>query len=199
MDSATNRTGKTNRSERRAQRKERKTDDSAWLQEDENEDPLDLLDPMAIKHVLATRPLTKEQIEKKKEKKVKNGGFKATADGRLMIEDSDESDDADVKSRKSGKSSGKKKKQPDQIDEMMDTLSIGKKSSASLRKKKRSLDADDSCSDTDDEAATAKSDKRSSFKYKAGGAGIHRKLDKNKQSVPEFGSEYKAKVLNYFY
>ena len=190
VDARTNKTNNTNRSEKKSSRRDRKSNDLAWLQEDENEDPLDLLDPMAMKHVLATRPLTKEQIKNKNEAKGKNRGFK-TSDGKLVIEDSDDESDTDMKSKKSVKS--KKAKQPDQIDEMMDTLSIGKKSSASFKiKKKRGLDEQDTDEDDEDDVKDVKSNK-SAFKYKAGGSGIHRKLDKNKNSV-EIGSEYKAKV-----
>ena len=157
----------------------------AWLQENESEDPLDLLDPMAIKHVFATKPLTKEEILKKKSKdlseKSKNRGFKTTSDGKLLIEDDEDEDDNFDK-----KSKVKKNKKPDELDEMMDTLSLSKKSTTSKKSKsKRALDGDDS----DDDVVE---DKKSKFSYKAGGSGIHRKIVKKEQA--DYGSEYKSKV-----
>jgi hypothetical protein len=192
-DSKTIKTNKTNKKGERKSRSKKNSNDFAWLQENEDEDPLDLLDPMAIKHVLATKPLTKEQIEKKKDEKAKNRGFKQTNDGRLVIDDdSDEDSDNDMKSKKSTKS---KKKNNNEIDEMMDTLSISKKSYMSTnKKKKRALDHSD---DSDDDAVM---DSKSSFRYRAGGSGIHRKIDKNNKQA-DVGFEYKAKVkkhLKYF-
>lgn len=159
-----------------------------WLQEQDEETPLDLLDPMAIKSVLATKPLTKEQQEKRKLKelnaKSKNRGFKLSSDGKLLIDDSDEDDD-DVKSKLSRKSN--KNKDGGDIEDMMDTLSIGRKSTAS--KKKRSRDDDDS--DNEDNV-----DAKSKFSYKSGGTGIHRNLSA-KKSV-DYGAEYRAKVIKLF-
>ena len=45
--------------------------------------------------------------------------------------------------------------------------------------------------DSDDEVIDTKS--RNS--YKAGGSGIHRKIDKNKKEKPDFGAEYRSKVF----
>jgi len=156
---------------------------SSWIRENDNEDPLDLLDPMAIKNVFATKPLTKHEIQVKREKeetnRSRNRGFKQDADGRLLIEESDEED---------VKKPGKKSAKPDELDDMMDTLSLSKKSTMSKKSiKKRAMDGDDS--DEDDVVDDVKT-RRS---YKPGGSGIHRKLN-GKREVVNVGNEYKAKV-----
>lgn len=168
---------------RKESRRSKKSSNQAWLQENADETPLDLLDPMAIKSVLASRP----NDGKKKEKKEKNGGFKTSADGKLVIDIDDEddsSDQDDMKSKASRKS--RKGKNHDELDEMMDTLSLTRKSTKSANsaklKQKRRLD-----DDSDDEAA----DTKSKFSYKSGGTGIHRNLSKK---TVDYGAEYKAKV-----
>jgi len=188
--SKTNRTSKTNKTSRNETRKRESKKNAAWLQENEDEDPLDLLDPMAMKKVLATKPLTKKEIEKKKEKEKKNKGFKMQ-NGKLIIDegannDSDSDDQAsdfDMKSNKSKKSTHKKK---DEIEEMMDTLSLSKKSMVSAKTSNLKRRMDEMDSDEEDDA-------KSKFSYKSGGTGIHRKLDKNKKPG-QVGSEYKSKV-----
>lgn len=177
---------KSNKSVKKVDKKTRSKDDKkamAWLQENETEDPLDLLDPMAIKRVLSTKPLTKEEIDKKKERQSgsKNRGFKMSNDGKLIIDDSDE-EDSDLED---GKKKTKKNKKPDELEEMMDTLSLSKKSVALSKKsnKKRMIGDED---DSDIE------DAKSKFSYKSGGKGIHRKIDKDKKAY-DYGSEYKAK------
>ncbi len=194
----TNRTSKTNKTSRTETRKRESKKSAAWLQENEDEDPLDLLDPMAMKKVLATKPLTKKEIEKKKEREKKNKGFKMQ-NGKLIIDDeaagkdnsdSDDhdGDDFDMKSSKSKKSAHKKK---DDIEEMMDTLSLSKKSIASTKKSNLKRRMDEMDSDEEDDA-------RSKFSYKSGGTGIHRKLDKNKKPG-QVGSEYKSKVNQFIF
>lgn len=192
VDAKTTRTSKTNKSERNTKRSEKKANSAghkSWIQENDNEDPLDLLDPMAIKNVFATKPLTKTEIARKKEReeasRSKNRGFSMGSDGRLLIQDSDEDETPDdMRSRKSGKA-----KKTDELDDMMDTLSLSRKSMASKKsQKKRGLDGEDS--DEDD----GMDDKKSSFSYKAGGTGIHRKLKEGERKPSEYGGEYKAKV-----
>lgn len=158
----------------------------AWIQENETDDPLDLLDPMAMKRVFATKPLTKEEIENKKNKeslnKSKNRGFKVSLDGKIMIDD-DEIGEIQTK---------QKTKKNDEIDEMMDTLSLSKKSLAN-KKSNRLKRGVGEMDDSDEE-----DDTKSKLTYKTGGAGIHRKLDKNKKHIPEIGAEYRAKVNRHF-
>lgn len=142
---------------------------------------------MAIKSVLASRPKSKQD----QEKKTKNGGFKMNASGKLVIEDDESSDssDDDMKSKTSRKSKAKGKKNDDDLEEMMDTLSITKKSAHSAKQKKRKMD-DDSDEDNDDT--------KSKFTYRSGGTGIHRKLNtdtNSKKKNVEYGSEYKPKVI----
>lgn len=197
LDAKTTRTSKTNKSERNTKRSEKKANSAghkSWIQENDNEDPLDLLDPMAIKNVFATKPLTKTEIAKKKEReetsRLKNRGFSMGSDGRLLIQDSDEDETTpdDMRSRKSGKV-----KKTDELDDMMDTLSLSRKSMASKKsQKKRGLDGEDS--DEDD----GMDDKKSSFSYKAGGTGIHRKLKEGEKKPSVYGSEYKAKVSIFY-
>jgi hypothetical protein len=157
----------------------------AWIQENESDDPLDLLDPMAIKRVFATKPLTKEEIEIKKNKeslnRSKNRGFTLTSDGKIMINDDDIS--AKVVN---------KKPKSDEIEEMMDTLSLSKKSFISRKSNKLKRSAGD-MDDSEDE-----DDTKSKRTYKTGGTGIHRKLDKSSKQVSSFGADYKAKVSFYF-
>ena len=178
-DEESKKDAKSNKSEKKQKKKKNEEkvgkNSMAWIKEDDNEDPLDLLDPMAIKHVMATKPLTKEQVEEKREKtsKNKNRGFKVGSDGRLVIDDEDDDED-DKKSRK---------KKPDEIEEMMDTLSLSKKSVALSKKSKRLMEEDDS-----DEDLT---ETKSKFSYRTGGTGIHRAV--NKKEKPDYGAEYRAK------
>ena len=102
--------------------------------------------------------------------------------------DDHDGDDFDMKSSKSKKSAHKKK---DDIEEMMDTLSLSKKSIASTKKSNLKRRMDEMDSDEEDDA-------RSKFSYKSGGTGIHRKLDKNKKPG-QVGSEYKSKVNQFIF
>ena len=167
---------------RKESRRSKKSSNQAWLQENADETPLDLLDPMAIKSVLASRPNDGKKKEKKKEK---NGGFKTSADGKLVIDmdDEDDSSDQDDMKSKASKKSSRKGRKHDELDEMMDTLSLSRKSTNSAKpKQKRRLD-----DDSDDDAV----DTKSKFSYKSGGTGIHRNLSKK---TVDYGAEYKAKV-----
>jgi hypothetical protein len=72
--SKTNKTNQSNKSNRKDKKttgtsKKNKNSNLAWLQENENDDPLDLLDPLAMKRVLATKPLTKGELERKKDER----------------------------------------------------------------------------------------------------------------------------------
>ena len=184
-DVKSQRTNKKDRSSKRSEKKSQNNGHKSWIQENDNEDPLDLLDPMAIKNVFATKPLTKQQILMKKTKeeasRSKNRGFTMSSDGKLLIGESDDENLPDDRRSKAGKSKGN-----DYLDDMMDTLSLDKKSMASRKSKKQTMDEDDSDDDGID-------DKKSRFSYKAGGTGIHRQLN-GKREVSQYGSEYKAKV-----
>jgi hypothetical protein len=148
---------------------------------------LDLLDPMAIKRVFATKPLTKDEIEAKIKRetssKSKNRGFELAADGKIMIGD----DDSDTEFKKKSN----KTKKPDEIEEMMDTLSLSKKSFISKKSNKLKRGANE-MDDSDEDLE----DTKSKNTYKAGGSGIHRKLDKNKKPEKvDYGAEYRSKVI----
>ena len=187
LDSKSHKTLKSTKSSKSEKEKKRGDKKSkhpmAWIQEDENEDPIDLLDPMTIKNVLATKPLTRQQILSKQEKvknaKSKNRGFKMDSDGKLMIDDDDDADDEET----GVELKTKRKSKPDEIEEMMDTLSLSKKSLAASRKSKRTMEHDSDEEDNDD--------KRSKTSYRTGGTGIHRRVNKNERA--EYGAEYKAK------
>jgi hypothetical protein len=188
---------KTNKSGKDKKDKGAKIKANTWIKEDdENDEPLNLLDPMAIKNVLATRPLTQEQIQKKKDKemnnKAKNRGFKVNQDGRLIIKDDDNDNDdgvesgadsdeeiIDNKSRNIKKKEKIRKSASANLDELMDTLSLSKMSAKKNKEKK-----DDDNDDNND-----------AFSYKTGGSGIHRNLNKPKRKEISFGEEYRAKVI----
>jgi hypothetical protein len=189
-------TSKTNKKDQKTRRQKHSEKQAmAWLQENENDDPLDLLDPMAIKRVMGTKPLSKEEIEKKKQRelnsKSKNRGFSIDRNtGKLLInDDEDEEDSDDQDDKKSRKSKISSKNKSNDIDEMMDTLSISKKSQISRKTKKRAIDSDS------DDSEDVK-DTKSKFCYKPGGSGIHRKLEGKKEIG--FGKEYRAKVFILF-
>lgn len=164
----------------------------AWLKENDSEDPLNLLDDMAIKNVLASKPLTQEQIKLKNglNKRDKNRGFKINQERKLIINDKHENDgsDEDIDTEdnefidnKSSKLKKKQKKNPrnSDIDEMMDTLSLSKISSKSIKTNNLVDDYNE----------------RNDFSYRTGGAGIHRSITKesslNNKKV--YGEEFKSK------
>jgi len=174
--------------ENKTEKSRSKQKQQAWLQEGDEENPLDLLDTMAIKSVLVTNPLTNREKDKAA---AKNCGFKATSDGRLIIDDIDSDSDDDMKSKKSSRSR-KSKVGDEDIDDMMDTLSITKKSTASAaslgRNKQNKRTAEEEDSDDEFVEGTVKS----KISYKTGGSGIHRCLTANKK-LNVHGSEYKSK------
>jgi hypothetical protein len=177
---------------------------NAWITEnDDDEEPLNLLDPMAIRNVMATKPLTQAQIKKKKDKEVfnktKNRGFKVNQDGRLIIKDEngkggdggDESGDSDDeiidnKSRILKKKEKIRRSASENLNELMDTLSLSKQSTKSTKSTKSSR----SKKGGDGESVV----NTDGFSYKTGGTGIHRNLNQQKRKTISFGEDYKAKV-----
>ena len=207
LSEKTNKTSKTNKKDGKASKK-KTTGAKTWLKEgDDDDEPLDLLDPMAIRNVLATKPLTQEQIKRKKDKEVynktKNRGFKVDTEGRLIIKDDDDKDGGDNdddsgdsddeiidnKSRNAKKKEKIKKSASANLNELMDTLSLSKLSTAKSKKSTKADDAADSDNDRNDDA----------FSYKTGGTGIHRNLNQQQQKRKKitFGEEYRAKVNEY--
>uniref|UniRef100_A0A8C1BD75 Ribosomal RNA processing 12 homolog n=1 Tax=Cyprinus carpio carpio TaxID=630221 RepID=A0A8C1BD75_CYPCA len=89
-------------------------------------------------------------------------GFKMTSDGRLIIKE--EKDDDDCKTKDA------------EMDDVLEEAGVKTKKNPK-RKMHEDLDDDDM-------------DVNPAMKYKAGGIGIHRPLDRR----PEFGTEYKSKV-----
>jgi ribosomal RNA-processing protein 12 len=196
-DNKSKRTNKTIKRETKLRNKNDNKNSMTWLQENETDDPLDLLDPMAIKRVLATRPLTQNQIIAKREKELKdkqtNRGFRVDNRGRLLINDDDDEEYDDVatvynrnktKGYRKNRSNDNGDDDDDHIDEMMDTMSLSKSEIAKKKKKYKFEEAD-----SDEEAM--REETKSKFSYKAGGSGIHRTVKR----TPEIGSEYKAKVI----
>ena len=191
----------TGKDGKKSKKEQNKMKANTWIKDDEeNDEPLNLLDPMAIKNVLATKPLTQEQILKKKNKdmdnKAKNRGFKVNQDGRLIINDDDDEDGngandsagdsdeeiIDNKSRNMKKKEKIKKSASENLNELMDTLSLSKLSAKKDGKKQENNGND--------------ADNTDSFSYKTGGTGIHRNLsNKSKRKEITFGEEYKAKVI----
>lgn len=175
---------------------------NAWLKEGSTgDDPLNLLDPMAMRNVLATKPLTQEEIRVKKEKelynKTKNRGFKVNKEGKLIIDDDeddekagDDDEDENVHDNKSMKLKKKQiKKSGSNLDELMDTLSLSKKSTKSAKSKK------EKDNETENDGDNGRED--DAFSYKTGGTGIHRSLDQDQTKIKRtksFGEQYRAKV-----
>ncbi|KAI8486218.1 pre-rRNA processing protein [Branchiostoma belcheri] len=143
---------------------------AAWLQEGQEEEPLDFLDPRASKRIIATNPSAKGG----KEGGGSGSGFKMAADGRIIITEEEE----DEEQGKEGKKKQKRKSHDDDDDddEMEDLmedvpgLKTGKRKHGDLE-------------DSDEEDQSPR-------KYKAGGKGIHRPL---KQAGGSFGEDYRAK------
>jgi hypothetical protein len=186
------------RARTKATKKSTKT--KSWLKEgSDNDEPLDLLDPMAIKSVFATKPLTKdEQLTMNKNKsKNTNRGFKLNNDGKLLINEDDDDDDdddddedddqviIDNKSLKAKKKENRLKKEKSaDLDDLMDTLSLSKKSTTS----KKSSNAKSKTADGIDENGI-----NDNFAYKTGGTGIHRNTNAQSKQI-SFGKEYSSKV-----
>ncbi|XP_059163286.1 RRP12-like protein [Physella acuta] len=149
----------------------------AWLMETGEDEIVDFMDPAAAKQVIATRP----NANKKGEKAVaKDGGFKMTADGRLIITQDEE--EQDVKKTKGNKS--KPDSDEDELEDLFNAISGEMKAKA--RKRKHA----EAAGDDDDE------NEASSSKYHAGGSGIHRPIAKANKALKEkqeFGQQYKAK------
>jgi len=99
--------------------------------------------------------------------------FKTSADGRLVITETDENEENVSK---------KKKAKADDFDDLFDSMEGGPMKN---RKRKRNSMND---SDLDDD-----NDDYRPMKYKAGGSGIHRPLSQNKTKSVDIGKDYKSK------
>ncbi|KAK7479159.1 hypothetical protein BaRGS_00029600 [Batillaria attramentaria] len=141
--------------------RQKATQRRAWLKE-ESEDITDFMDTSgAAKKVLASQPSSKSEKAKGSSK---DAGFKVAADGRLIItepkDDKGEKMDSD---------------QEDDLDDLLTALEGG-----SDKKRRKRLRAAREHEDDDEPAP----------KYKAGGSGIHRPLDKK---PADHGKDYRAK------
>ena len=159
-----------------------------WIQEDETS-IVDFLDPAAARKVTATRPQRAELAEQLAEKKKrKESIFKTAPDGRMIIDDAGSDSDSS-----SADSEGI------DITQALSNLKVD-------RKRKLPGPGDDE----DEEEVPA-------FKYRAGGTGIHRPIDRkskpestgsvrkltskqrlqiskesNKPAAKDFGAEYRS-------
>ncbi|CAF1319737.1 unnamed protein product [Didymodactylos carnosus] len=148
---------------------------SLWIKET-NEEPLDLNEPSAARQIYATKPLTKK--EQASVKKDKRDTFRTAPDGRIIIID----DEQDKKSKNKNDDEDEEEKNDD-IKDLMETLSLSQRLKS--KKRKRGLDDDDYLDDNKEDTKS----KQSQSRYKAGGSGIHRPL--NRKKIP--GENYKAK------
>uniref|UniRef100_UPI00358EC982 RRP12-like protein n=1 Tax=Myxine glutinosa TaxID=7769 RepID=UPI00358EC982 len=135
----------------------------AWLKEGGQDDPLDFLDPVVSRRVLATKPV--------KMSATLQHDFKMTPDGRLII--CNEEEEEKLEKSKSVKGSGKVK---NDLEELM--AEVGGKNT-----RKRKLTRGEEEIELEDEDIVPK--------YRAGGSGIHRSLEPKKEELP--GLEYRAK------
>jgi len=159
-------------------RRSTKSKMSVWIKET-NDEPLDLTEPSAATKIYATKPLTKKQQElmkKEQNEKRRKNKFRTSADGRLIIVD----DDDDTPAKINNNDDTEMDEQGGEIKNLMETLSIGKKNN-----KRKHVDDDD----FDDDGEDLKSKNSQQSKYKAGGSGIHRQINKKKAA----GQNYKAK------
>ncbi|XP_060581938.1 RRP12-like protein [Ruditapes philippinarum] len=117
----------------------------------------------------AKKVMATKPVEKK-EKKM-DSGFKTAPDGRLIITES--SDDEGGNS------------EDEDIDELLEALEKGRDSGKIKQTRKRKIE---DLGGSDDETSSPP-------KYRAGGGGIHRPLNKQDKPArkPQFGSEYKSK------
>ncbi|XP_038070845.1 RRP12-like protein [Patiria miniata] len=155
---------------------------AAWLKEGQQEDtPLDFLDPSVSKRVLATKP---EEISTKPYTGVKHS-FKTMPDGRLIITEPENEESEEKEGKQIGKKKKKKGGQKEDGEEMMDDLEELMDEELAARKTGRKRKIEDfSVSDDEDETPN---------KYQAGGSGIHRPVAVAKRTLKEPGTEYKAK------
>ncbi|XP_052773393.1 RRP12-like protein [Mya arenaria] len=116
----------------------------------------------------AKKVMATKPVEKKQKKA--DSGFKTAPDGRLIITESSDEEGGDS--------------DDEDIDDLLEALEKGRDTGKIKQTRKRKLD---DLGDSDDEG-------KAKPKYKAGGGGIHRPLDGQKQvKKPAPGAEYKAK------
>ena len=118
-----------------------------WIQEDESS-IVDFLDPAAAKKVSATNPRSQASALTAARKKKSQNLFKTAADGRMIIKDCSDSESSE-------------QSEEGDISQAFDNLQVDK----NQVQRKRKIVADD---DEDQEEP--------SFKYQAGGSGIHRPI-----------------------
>lgn len=144
---------------------------SVWLQEGNEMEITDFLDPNTSKKVLATKPTENSKVKLKS----KESEFKTAPDGRLIITES--SDEEDIKGKGRAMSEDE-----DDLEDLFEALEGGTKSKKAKKRKLEDLGSDD-----EGDQITPK--------YKAGGSGIHRPVGKVAKTdrKQEYGAEYKAK------
>ncbi|XP_022106693.1 RRP12-like protein [Acanthaster planci] len=162
---------------RKSKKQQASKQGAAWLKEGQQEDtPLDFLDPSVSKRVLATKP---DEKSNKPSTGVRHN-FKTMPDGRLIIAEPEEKEEG-----REGAKIGKKRAGQKQDLEVMDDLEELMEEELATRKAGRKRKVED-LSVSDDENETPR-------KYQAGGIGIHRPVAVAKRTLKELGREYKAK------
>lgn len=149
---------------------------------DDDDDVMDFLDPSAAQKVTSVKPKRPNQNEAGGGgKRDKNGGFKLTKDGKLIIEDSDgeeihdEDSDDDNEERRLGKAQDSDSEGGGDENSFRNLVS-----SASAARKRKAGGS----------IASSRRTAEPAMKYQAGGTGIHRPLKKDQN---DYGSEYRAK------
>uniref|UniRef100_A0A8C8R7I7 Ribosomal RNA processing 12 homolog n=1 Tax=Pelusios castaneus TaxID=367368 RepID=A0A8C8R7I7_9SAUR len=143
----------------RDQRKQAQQKSQAWLKEGEGDEPLNFLDPNVAQRVLATKPGSGQARRA-------SGDFKVSADGRLIIHEGPEGEDEADEGAKGV---------DEEMADLMQEVEIRSKKAQKRRFR--------------EEAADEEPEARTQAQYKAGGSGIHRRLD----AGTALGADYKAK------
>lgn len=160
---------------------------------------VDLLDPTAADKVTSQRPKSEAERAQMQSssRRTKNGGFEIAADGRLIIKDSDSDDGEDDEEGEMKKRRGHMMEDEGSEDEDKSENTFRALVSANAARKRKMGGA----SSAGASSRRSASGSGPSSKYRAGGTGIHRSLEKNGaagaaasvKSNNSFGSEYRSK------
>ena len=158
---------------------------------------VDLLDPTAADKVTSQRPKSeaeRAQMQDARKRKEKNGGFEIAADGRLIIKDSDSEDGEDAEEEELKRRRGHLMEDEGSEDEDRSENTFRALVSANAARKRKMGGTSAGASSRRSASGPPSS------KYRAGGTGIHRPLDKKAAGAAEsvkssnsFGSEYRSK------
>ena len=160
---------------------------------------VDLLDPTAADKVTSQRPKSeaeRTQMQESRRRKEKNGGFEIASDGRLIIKDSDSDDGEDGEEQELKRRRGHLMEDEGSEDEEKSENTFRALVSANAARKRKMAGTSAGASSRRSAAGGPPSSK-----YRAGGTGIHRPLEKkgaagsaaSVKSNNSFGSEYRSK------